>query len=58
VTLVLLCALVFAVRRRWYGTTIILGLFVLDFAADALTRWFAPGMHHAISVWIDKHSGP
>jgi hypothetical protein len=59
VTLVLLLGLVFAVRRRSYGIALILGFLVLDFAADLLTLWFAPGTHHAIRVWLDKHgSGP
>jgi len=52
-------ALAFAVRRRRWVATLILGYLTLDFAVDALTRWFAPGVHHAISVWLDKYgSGP
>jgi len=52
-------ALVFAIRRRWAVAILILGYFTLDFGVDALTRWFLPGVHQAISAWLDKYgSGP
>ena len=55
VTLVLVCAFVWAVRRRSGLGIVIFGFLALDFGVDLLTLCLTPGLHHSFVVWLDEN---